>query len=95
MYVYAMVYVCGGIIGIVGNVLTYCVLRRTCFRKHSYTFYCKAYALSNIVVLAHMLRHWLNVVLHVNIDEYSSLLCSINEYQLYMYSALCLYGCSI
>lgn len=68
-------------VGIVGNATTICVLSRPRLRKYSYAFYAKLLAASDILVLAHSLRHWAHNVADVDMDILNEFLCRVGEYQ--------------
>lgn len=79
-YVLALV----GFVGILGNLLTFCVFRRQRLRKFSYSFYSRVMVCSDVIVLLHTFRHWAATVFNANIDLVASFLCTIDEYQPYV-----------
>ena len=69
------------IVGIISNILAIRVFNRKALKKHSYSFYCRVVACSDILILLHSFRHWANFVLDINIDLISPLICQFTEYQ--------------
>lgn len=83
------------IIGIFGNVLTICVFSRKSLRKYSYSFYSRALALSDTVLLAFFL---INLAKDFGLIESKSRLsffCSIRAYHGYVNGTFSLWLLSI
>lgn len=70
-----------GIIGIVGNILTIFVFRRKALRDYSYSFYIRSMAFSDTVMLTHTIKHWFALVLNLDIELTSPIICILSEYQ--------------
>lgn len=79
------------LIGIVGNILIISVFCRRGLRKYSYSFYSKAMAVSDMVVLSHSFRHWARFMFNADIDLVAPFFCTINEYQPYVTVTLSLW----
>lgn len=73
-----------GLVGIVGNILTICVFQRERLRKYSYSFYCRAMACSDILVLLHTFRHWSAFVLGADLDLIGPFFCTMDEFLVYV-----------
>lgn len=73
-----------GLIGIVGNMLTFCVFLRKPLRKHSYSFYFRIMSWTDTFIIVVTFRHWLRIVLNVDLDLLGPLFCRLNEYQPYL-----------
>lgn len=78
-YIQALV----GLIGVCGNLLTITVFSRKRLRKFSYSFYSKAMACSDILILAHSFRHWSKNILGADLDLINDFFCKIGEFQPY------------
>lgn len=79
------------LLGVIGNLLIICVFCRRSLRKYSYSFYSKAMAVSDIIVVSHSFRHWARFMFDADIDLVAPFLCSINEYQPYVTVGLSLW----
>lgn len=79
-YVFVNIQALIGIVGIVGNVLTYCVFARKRLRNASYSFYSRALVIIDSSLLVHTFRHWARFTLDFNLDLVSSFLCKIDEF---------------
>lgn len=71
------------LVGICGSLLTFCVFSRARLRKYSYSFFSRAIAVSDIIVLIHSFRHWASNILEADIDLVNQFFCSIGEFQPY------------
>lgn len=80
-----------GIIGIICNMLTFAVFLRKPLIKCSYAFYFRLICWADSIVLLHTFRHWLRVVLDVNIDLFGPLFCRFNEFQPYLLGSITLW----
>lgn len=79
------------LVGIVGNILIISVFCRRGLRKYSYSFYSKAMAVSDMVVLSHSFRHWARFMFNADIDLVAPFFCTIDEYQPYVTVTLSLW----
>ena len=90
-YIFQHLQAAFSLIGVLGNILVICVFSRRSLKKYSYSFYSKAMAISDIVVLCHSFRHWARFMYNADIDLVSPFLCAINEYQPYVTVCLSLW----
>ena len=67
-------------IGIIGNILVFIVYYRPDLNKHSYSFYCRAMAISDIGLLICYIKTWALYILDANLDTVSPFFCSISQY---------------
>lgn len=88
IYVFVNIQAIIGVIGIVGNILAFCVFYRKPLRKLTYSFYWRVIAFTDSLKLTHTFRHWANFVYGFNIDLQSSFFCRINEYQPYVFGTI-------
>ena len=79
------------LIGLISNTSAICVFGRKSLKKHSYSFYWRVRAFFDNLTLLHFFRHCVRHFLNVDIDLMSPFLCRINEYQPYVFSAICLW----
>lgn len=73
-----------GIVGIVGNGLTFAVFSRKVFKAYSFSFYYKIMTLTNIAMLVHTLRHWTRVIFGVDLDTMCVWMCKLCNYQIFV-----------
>lgn len=68
------------VIGIFGNVLVVIVFSRKRLRVFSFSFYNRAKAIVDCIILLHSFRHWAAFILDANIDITGLLICKVLEY---------------
>ena len=73
-----------GMIGIIGNTLTFMIFLRRPLRTHSYAIYFWIMSWTDSIILAHTFRHWLRIVHNIDVDLLSPYFCQFNEYQPYL-----------
>ena len=69
-----------GVIGIIGNILVFIVFSRPNLKKHSYSFYCRVMAITDIGVLINCIKNSASYVLETNFDIIFPFFCSISQY---------------
>ena len=76
-----------GFIGIVCNAFSYVIFLRKPLRNHSYAFYSRILALTEIFILIHTMRHWIRIVLKFDMDLLGPLFCRFSEYQPFVFGS--------
>lgn len=80
-----------GLVGIIGNLITIIIFGRKTFKKYSYSFYSRLMAFNDILLLAHTLRHWSNLVLDFNIEFLSPVFCMFLDYHAFVAGSVSLW----
>ena len=80
-FIFQNIQVLIGLVGIIGNILSFSVFLRKPLRNQSYSFYFRIMSWSDNLVLLHTFRHWARIVLKIDIDSLWSFFCRFNEYQ--------------
>ena len=80
-----------GVIGIIGNMLTFMIFLRRPLRTHSYAIYFWIMSWADSFELLHMLRHWVRTAFNIDVDLISPWFCRINEYQPYLVGSMCIW----
>ena len=80
-----------GLVGIIGNLITIIIFGRKTFKKYSYSFYSRLMAFNDILLLAHTLRHWSNLVLDLNIEFLSPVFCMFLDYHAFVAGSVSLW----
>ena len=80
-----------GVIGIIGNMLTFMIFLQRPLRTHSYAFYFWIMSWTDSIMLVHSFRHWLRIVLNIDVDLISPFFCRFNEYQPYLFGSMCVW----
>ena len=80
-----------GLLGIIGNVLTFCVFSRKTLKSQPYAFYWKILSFSDTMVLLDTLKNWLNFVVGFNIQNLSHFFCKLFQYQPYVFGYISLW----
>ena len=78
-----------GLIGIIGNMLTFMIFLRKPLRTHSYAIYFWLISWTDSFILLHMFRHWTRTVFNIDFDLISQFFCRFNEYQPYLFGSIC------
>lgn len=73
-----------GVIGIIGNIFVFIVFSRPNLKKHTYSFYCRAMAISDIGVFIFTFKNWASYILEADLDVVSPFFCSINSFLIYL-----------
>lgn len=94
-YIFINIQAIVGILGIIGNILAFCVFSRTGFKKHSYSFYWRIMSICDIIVVLETFDNWANFILDANIQSISAFLCTINEFHTYVASKVSLWILSL
>ena len=78
------------VIGIVGNILAFIVFSRSNLKKHSYSFYCRVMATTDIGLLICYIRNWASNILDANLNIVAPFFCSMNMFLSYFFGGLSL-----
>lgn len=87
-YITVNIQVALGLVGIINNILAFCVFSRKPLRKYSYSFYWRVMSITDTFILLHTFRHWANFIFDANLSLISTFLCKINDYQPFVASCL-------
>ena len=79
-YIFNNIQLIEAIIGMIGNILVFIIFSRPTLKKHSYSFYCRVMAISDIGLLMIYFKSWASYVLDANLDTVSPFFCSISQY---------------
>ena len=80
-----------GLIGIIGNMLTFTIFLRMPLKSHSYAFYFWLMSWTDSIVLLQMFRHWSRTVFNIDVDLIGPYFCRFNEYQPYFFGSICVW----
>ena len=83
-YIFQCIQLIIGVIGIIGNIFVFIVFSRHNLKKHSYSFYCRAMAISDIGVFIFTFKNWAAYVLEANLETVSPFFCSITLFIVYI-----------
>ena len=83
-YILLNVQMIEAIIGIIGNIFVFIVFSRPNLKKHSYSFYCRVMATTDIGVFLYCFRNWAAYFLDANLDVVSPFFCSISQFVIYI-----------
>lgn len=83
-YIFEYAQLAVAIVGIIGNIFVFAVFSRPNLRKHSYSFYCRAMAISDICLLMNCFKNWTSYIFDANLDTFSPFFCSISVFILYL-----------
>ena len=75
-------------LGMIGNILVFIVYSRPDLNKHSYSFYCRVMAISDIGLLICYIKTWALYILDANLDTVSAFFCSISQFLPYFFGGL-------
>lgn len=78
MFINILVAIC--FIGIIGNILTFCVFTRQSFKKLSFPFYSKIMALNDIIALALSINKWTSFMFNLDLSLAAPIVCSLVIY---------------
>jgi hypothetical protein len=87
-YIFNYIQLIVAILGIIGNILVFFIFSRPTLKKHSYSFYCRVMAISDIGLLIIYFKSWASYVLDANLDIVSAFFCSISQYLPYFFGGL-------
>ena len=78
-----------GLIGIIGNMLTFIIFLRRPLKTHSYAFYFWIMSWTDNIVLLQMFRHLARTAFNIDIDLISPFFCKFIEYIPYVLGSIC------
>jgi hypothetical protein len=68
------------LIGIIGNIFTFCVFTRSRFKNLSFSFYAKIMAVNDILILTLTLNNWTSLMVDFDLNLTSPITCSLRTY---------------
>lgn len=68
------------LLGIIANVITFCVFSRKRLSKASYSVYYRSVTILDCILLAHSFKYWIRCIFDLDLDVFSPLFCKLKDY---------------
>lgn len=73
-----------GIVGILGNIVAFCIFSRPKLCRSSYSFYFRVVVVLDSILLAHPIVKWINMIFYSQVESIHSFFCNTKDYIAYV-----------